>query len=183
MDMKFLKTFSTCLVVLAVHGTAWAEIYETTDAQGNPDFTDSPADADAEVVNLPETNIADAPQEPQPQTVQTGPAPAQENNTVIIHDNNNDGYDDGVYGDDLARQRELDGYDNDGYDDGDELARQRELDGMDRVAPGEVGNPRYDAPREVGDSEAQMPREVGDSEAQMPREVGDAPDVTGAHRR
>ena len=162
--MTYLKTFSTCLVALALHSPAWAQIYETTDAQGNPDFTDSPGNADAEVVNLPETNVIDAPppeqqQESQIQTLEPGPAPVQENNTVIIHDN-----------------------DNDGYDDGDDLARQRALDGMDRVAPGVVGNPGYDAPREVGDSEAQMPREVGDSEAQMPREVGDAPDVTGAHR-
>ena len=167
--MRYLKTFTTCLVAMALHSTAWAQIYETTDAQGNPDFTDSPPDADATVVDLPQTNVIDAPppeqqQESQPQTVESGPPPAQENNTVIINDSDNDGYDDGVYGDDLARQREL--------------------DGMDRVAPGVVGNPDYDAPREVGDSEAQMPREVGDSEAQMPREVGDdAPDVTGAHRR
>jgi hypothetical protein len=175
MTMKYLRIFSACLVSLALHGAAWAQIYETTDAQGNPDFTDSPADADAEVVNLQETNTVDAPppeqqEESQPRTVESGPAPVQENNTVIIHDN-----------------------DNDGYDDGDDLARQRALDGMDRGAPGEVGDPRYEMPREVGDSEAQMPREVGDSEAQMPREVSDpealprdvggAPDVTGAHRR
>jgi len=152
--MKYLRTFSACLVSLTLHSAAWAQIYETTDAQGNPDFTDSPPDAGAEVVNLPETNIIDAPppeqrEESQTQTVESGPAPVQENKTVIVHDN-----------------------DNDGYDDGDDLARQRELDGMDRVAPGEVGDPRYE-----------MPREVGDSEAQMPREVGDAPDVTGAHRR
>ncbi len=144
---------------------AWAQIYETTDAQGNPDFTDSPGNADAEVVNLPETNVIDAPppeqqQESQPQTLEPGPAPVQENNTVIIHDN-----------------------DNDGYDDGDEFGAAAGTGWNGHgVAPGAVGNPGYDAPREVGDSEAQMPREVGDSEAQMPREVGDAPDVTGAHR-
>jgi Domain of unknown function (DUF4124) len=164
MDMRFLKTFSTCLVALALHGTAWAEIYETTDAQGNPDFTDSPPDAGTEVVNLPETNVIDAPEpeqqeESQPQAVESGPAPVQENNTVIIHDDN----------------------DYDGYDD--EVARQRALERRNLAAPGEVVDPGYEMPREVGDSEAQMPHEVGDSEAQMPHEVGDVPGATGAHRR
>jgi hypothetical protein len=157
MAMRYLKTFSTCLVALVLHSAAWAQVYETKDAEGNVEFTDAPTDADAEVINLQETNTVDAPppeqqEDSQPQTVESGPAPVQENNTVIIHDNDNDGYDDGVYGDDLARQRAL--------------------DGMDRVAPGEVGDPRYE-----------MPREVGDSEGQMPREVGDTPDVSGAHRR
>jgi hypothetical protein len=157
MTMKYLRTFSACLVSLALHSAAWAQVYETKDAEGNVEFTDAPTDADAEVINLQETNTVDAPppeqqEDSQPQTVESGPAPVQENNTVIIHDNDNDGYDDGVYGDDLARQRAL--------------------DGMDRVAPGEVGDPRYE-----------MPREVGDSEGQMPREVGDTPDVSGAHRR
>jgi len=156
--MSYLKTLSTCMVAFALHSAAWAQIYETRDAEGNVQFTDSPVDADAEVVNLPETNLADAPppeqqEESQPQAVESGPAPVQEQNTVILHDDNdNDRYDDGVYDDDLARQRAL--------------------DGMDRVAPGAVGDPKYD-----------MPREVGDSEAQMPREVGDVPDATGAHRR
>lgn len=167
--MRFLKALSTCLVALALHSTAWAEIYETTDAEGNPDFTDSPPDADAEVINLPETNVIDAPppeqrEKSQPQAVESGPAPVQENNTVIIHDDNdNDGYDDGVYEDDLARRR----------------AAERLAPGT----PGAIRDSEAEMPREVGDSEAQMPREVGDSEAQMPHEVGDLPDATGAHRR
>ncbi len=137
--MKYLKTFSTCLVALALHGTAWAEIYETTDAQGNPDFTDSPPDAGAEVVNLPETNVIDAPppqqqQEAQPQAVDTEQAPVQinNNNTVNVNGgNDDDGYDDGVYGDDLARQRAI--------------------DRAGAAPPGEVVDPRYEMPREVGD--------------------------------
>jgi hypothetical protein len=168
MDMRFLKTFSTFLVALALHGTAWAEIYETTDAQGNPDFTDSPPDAGAEVINLPETNVIDAPppdpqQQSQPQTVESAPAPVQQNNTVIVNDgNDDDGYDDGVYDDDLARQRAI--------------------DRAGAAPPGEIVDPGYEMPHEVGDSESQMPHEVGDSESQMPHEVGDFPDATGAHR-
>ena len=155
--MRYLKTFSAYLVALALHSPAWAEVYETTDAQGNPDFTDSPPDASAEVVTLPETNVVDVPQseqqqQSQPQTVGSGPAPVQENNPVIVNDgNDNDGYDDGAYDDNLARQREI--------------------DRAESAPPGEVGNTGYE-----------MPREVGDSAAQMPHEVGDRPDVTGAHR-
>lgn len=168
--MKYLTTVATCLVALALHGTAWAQVYETKDADGNPEFTDAPAAENAEVIDLQQTNIADAPRaEPQnasqPNAVQAEQAPQQQNTTVNVNVNG--------------------GYDTDGYDDGaydDDLARQRAIERRD-AAPGEVGDPGYEMPREVGDSEAQMPREVGDSESQMPREVGDTPDVTGAHRR
>ena len=36
--MRHLKTLSICLSALALHSAAWAEIYETTDAQGNPNI-------------------------------------------------------------------------------------------------------------------------------------------------
>ena len=115
--MNYLKNFSTCLVVLAFTGAAWAEIYETTDAQGNPEFTDSPTDEDAKVIDLPETNLANAPTEtPQEQEQeQSNPAPAggprvvNNNNTVINENGYGSGYDDGEYGDgeyDRARRRE-----------------------------------------------------------------------------
>jgi hypothetical protein len=152
--MRYLKTFLTCLVALALHSAAWAEIYETTDAQGNTEFTDSPADEGAEVVELQQTNLADAPP-PEPQdeeqadTVAVEQEPVEENNTVIIHD----------------------GDDYDGYDD--ELARDRALERRELAAPGDIVDPGYEMPREVGDSNAQMPREVGD----FPKEH------EGVHRR
>ncbi len=89
--MRHLKTFSTCLVVLALHSAAWAEIYETTDAQGNPEFTDSPTGTSAEAIDLQQTNIIDAPPE-QPQQVSVPrssvdeQAPKQENRTVMFSD-------------------------------------------------------------------------------------------------
>jgi Domain of unknown function (DUF4124) len=156
-DMMNLKTFSTCLMALALHSTAWAEIYETTDAQGNPEFTDSPPSPGAQVITLPQTNIADAPApEPQeasaPQSLEGEDAPAQENNTVIIHDRNDD--EDEVY---------------DEY-----LERERAFERRDPAAPNEVLD--AEAPREVGDYNAQMPREVGDDAAsQMPEEAVDYP--------
>jgi hypothetical protein len=155
LGMRPLKTISTCLLALALHSAAWAEIYETTDAQGNPEFTDSPPRPNAEAIDLPQTNIIDAPpaesqEVAAPQTVVDEQAPAQENRTVIIHDGNNN--EDEVYDD---------------Y-----LRRERAFDRMDPAAPDEVLD--GEAPREVGDSDAQMPREVGDSDAQMPREVEDS---------
>lgn len=170
--MRYLNTFATCLIALAMHSTAWAQIYETTDAEGNPDFTDTPPTENAQVIDLQQTNVVNAPPaesqsqqqvESQPNQVEVEQAPQQINNNVIVNDNNDDdGYDDGVYADETARQRAI----------------ERE----NAVRPGEVGNPGYEMPREVGDSEAQMPREVGDSEAQMPREVGDTPGAAGMRR-
>jgi hypothetical protein len=128
MDMRYLRTFSTCLVALALHSAAWAEIYETTNAQGNPEFTDSPADEGAEVIELQQTNLADAPQpdtqeEEQTDTVAVEQEPVEENNTVIIHDGN----------------------DNDGYDDA--LVRERAFNELDPAAPREALD--GETPREV----------------------------------
>lgn len=163
--MRYLRAFLTCLVALTLHSAAWAQIYETTDAQGNTEFTDSPADEGAKVIELQQTNLADAPQ-PEPQdeeqtdTVAVDQEPVEENNTVIIHD----------------------GDDYDGY--GDELARERAIERRELAAPGDIVDPGYEMPREVGDSNAEMPREVGDSDAQMPHEVGDLPmEHEGVHRR
>ena len=144
--MRYLKTFSTCLVALALHSTAWAQIYETKDAEGNVEFTDAPSTEGAEVVDLPETNLADAPppevqEESQPGTEVVEQAPVQENNTVIMNEGNDNG-----------------GYNNDGYDNGDagydnDLARQRAVERENLATPGKV-DPGYEMPREVGDSPA-----------------------------
>lgn len=151
--MRHLKTLSICLSALALHSAAWAEIYETTDAQGNPEFTDSPTGPSAEAINLQQTNIIDAPpEEPQqvsaPQPVVEEQAPEQENRTVIVHDSNND--EDDVY---------------DAYS-----RREQAFDRMDPAAPREVLN--AETPREVGDYNSQMPDEVGDFDAPAPAEVG-----------
>ncbi|CAA0078502.1 Uncharacterised protein [Halioglobus japonicus] len=145
--MRHLKTLSICLSALAFHSATWAEIYETTDAQGNPEFTDSPPGPNAAAIDLQQTNIIDAPTEmreqvsaPQPVAQEQEQAPEPENRTVIVNDSNND--EDDVYDDYLQRER-----------------------AFERMDP--------DAPREVGDSNSQMPREVGDSNSQMPDEVGD----------
>ncbi|MCB1704478.1 MAG: DUF4124 domain-containing protein [Halioglobus sp.] len=155
--MRILRTLSTGLAALMLAGAAWAEIYETTDAQGNPEFTDSPPGPGAEEINLPQTNIIDAPVEqpqqvsaPQPSAQQA--APEQENRTVIIHDRNDD--EDEVYD---AYQR-----------------REQAFERMDPAAPHEVLD--GEAPREVGDSNSQMPHEVGDFNTPSPEEIdGEVP--------
>lgn len=152
--MRLLKAFSFFLVATALHNAAWAEIYETRDAEGNPEFSDTPSGPNAEVIELQQTNIVDAPpaepqQDPAQQTVVDEQAPAQQDRTVIIHDANND--EDDVYEDDLRREREF--------------------ERLDPAAPDEVLD--GEAPREVGDSDAQMPRETGDADPLMSREDAD----------
>jgi hypothetical protein len=166
--MRYLELFAGCLVALAVQSTAWAQIYETTDAQGNPVFTDSPPSSGAEAIDLQQTNIIDAPTpEPQevsaPESVVEQEAPVQENRTVIINDANNDEED--VYDADRRRER--------AFEERDPAAPQ-EVGDYDSQMPREVGDSDSQMPREVGDSDSQMPYEVGDSDSQMPREVGDA---------
>ncbi len=174
--MNHLKLLTICLVALALHGRAWAQIYETKDAEGNPVFTDSPATENAEEIDLQQTNIADAPAPndapegaPAPQAAAPAQAPVEENvqNDITV---DRGGYDDGQYVEDAA----VDGaYVNDV-----EARERRREDAVRRAdpdAPHEVGDSEVQMPREVGDSEVQMPREVGDSPTQMPREVGDAP--------
>lgn len=167
--MKQLRILTIGLVALALHGVAWAEIYETKDAEGNTEFTDSPPTEDATVIDLQQTNIADAPapdtegdsqQAEQPAAEAPAGAPVVENNISIQREGYEGGvYPDGVYPEGVYRDGE--------YPAGvDERALRRD-EAVERADP--------DAPREVGDSEAQMPREVGDSEVQMPREVGDMP--------
>jgi hypothetical protein len=66
--MKYLREVSVGLVLATVPAAAWAQIYESTDKQGNPVFSDAPLGGGSSVVDLTNTNIADAP----------GPAPTEE---------------------------------------------------------------------------------------------------------
>ena len=176
--MKYFKIVSMCLVALALPVLAGEEVYETRDAEGDVEFTDSPPTENAEVIELQQTNIVPAPSpdsQSNPQD-QSQPAAAQQqqtvqqNNTVIESDGYDDGdYDDGEYVDGVDQR---------------ELRRDEAVNRADPNAPDEVGDSESQMPREVGDSESQMPHEVGDSEAQMPHEVGDfRAKTTGGHAR
>tara|TARA_R110001599_G_scaffold353231_1_gene591085 strand:- start:173121 stop:173408 length:288 start_codon:yes stop_codon:yes gene_type:complete len=65
--------------VLALQGTTSAQIYESTDAEGVPEFSDTPSSG-SEVVGLQTTNVADKPAEtpeaPQAEAARAVPATA-----------------------------------------------------------------------------------------------------------
>ena len=58
--MKLAKTLLLGVFGLALQGTATAQIYESKDAEGVPEFSDTPT-AGSEVVDLQKTNLADEP--------------------------------------------------------------------------------------------------------------------------
>ncbi len=95
--MRYLITFTAGLVLWTAHGAAWAQIYETRDAAGNPVFTDSPVDGSSSEVELSTTNISDAPP-PEPAgedpAAAPGPgqAPAATSRTGQFRDPNADAY-------------------------------------------------------------------------------------------
>ena len=119
--MKSMVTKVTCVLLLA-SGSAWAEIYETTDSKGNKVFTDTPTEA-AEVVDLPKANIADsvepAPAPPaSPARTPTAPAAGPSGNVD----------EDGIYIIGNERNERVE----------EKVARERRHDVLDGEAPREV---------------------------------------------
>lgn len=160
--MRYLKTFSTCLIALALNSAAWGEIYETTDAEGSPEFTNSApaANARAKPVELQQTNIIDA---PPPQTQgqwqwQKQEQQPEKNNTPVIIDNPNA---------------------NNVYDQA--LVKQQAFERMNPAAPHEVLN--AEAPHQVGDFPSEMPSEVDDTTGQTEEVYNPAEHRTIHHRR
>lgn len=93
--MKNHRTTVAVSLSVLLSYAAQAEIYETTDAQGNKVFTDSPNEG-AELVDLPDANIADSVKpmprpEPGPETSVSRPPPAQPADQITII--GNDDYD------------------------------------------------------------------------------------------
>lgn len=58
--MKLGKQILLGVFALALQGAAIAQIYESTDAEGVPEFSDTPS-AGSDVVDLQKTNVADEP--------------------------------------------------------------------------------------------------------------------------
>jgi len=77
--MKLGKHILLGVFGLALQGTAAAQIYESTDAEGVPEFSDTPS-AGSEVVDLQKTNVADEPPDipeaPQAEAARPAAAPA-----------------------------------------------------------------------------------------------------------
>jgi Domain of unknown function (DUF4124) len=137
--MKLGKQILLVVFGLVLQGTAAAQIYESTDAEGVPEFSDTPS-AGSEVVDLQETNVAEEPPEipAAPQAGAQPPAPAPTGNS----------------GGEIG-EPSYDVYDGD-YNDVDDDVRARRRVEEDRVdnalpehnGPG-VGEPgRHEAPAE-----------------------------------
>lgn len=128
------RVIAVSLLGLVLHGTASAQIYERTDAEGVPEFSDSPTQGDedtttqgAEVVDLPRTNVIDAPPEE--------PAGAQASQQQQSQQESGQGA-----AGDYGEQEE--GVDGDMYygDDADNVRVQRRID-EDRVDNALPGDP------------------------------------------
>lgn len=104
--MKILMTLPAYCVALALSWGAQAEIYESTNAQGNPVFTDTPT-AGAEKIDLPQENIADAVKmSPEPMSVdepaveeQPAVRPEESGNVAVIPNTRNEELERGVAAD------------------------------------------------------------------------------------
>ena len=159
--MKSIAIKVACVLLLA-SGSAWAEIYETTDSEGNKVFTDSPTGA-AEVVDLPKANIADS-VEPAP----VPPASPARTATKPAAGNTGEIGDDGVYiiGDQHNERLE------------ENVARERRHEVLEGERPKEVLD--GEAPREVLDAEHRV--EGADAEAVRKKEGAAEGAVARPHR-
>lgn len=72
--MKYSKLIVGGLLALLVQVSASAQVYESEDAEGVPEFSDAPTPG-AEVVDIPSTNLMDAP--PAEEAAPAAPGPQQ----------------------------------------------------------------------------------------------------------
>jgi hypothetical protein len=137
--MKTSKTILAGIFALAV-GTANAQIYESKDAEGVTEFSDTPSTG-AEVVDLPATNVVDPVQEPE-----LPPAVDQESMSAA------EGRVAGEAGGEAGGEESQPGYIYYGGDDEDDPRLQRREDAarVDNRPPHEVtGEAREDAAGEA----------------------------------
>lgn len=93
--MNVAKTILACSLGLALSGAVGAQIYENTDAEGVPEFSDTPTPG-AEKVDLQQTNVATPVEERAPQAApEQRPVPEARGNggeTVREQGSEEDGY-------------------------------------------------------------------------------------------
>jgi hypothetical protein len=129
LNMRISTAMCVGFFGLLLQAGAGAQIYESRDAEGVPEFSDTPT-MGAEVVDLPATNTVEAPPEepvaarPAPAAAQTGAA-GETNNTVLVEEGG-----DGMY------------YGEDADDDGARAQR--------RVDEARINNALPDGPQGVG---------------------------------
>jgi hypothetical protein len=64
------------LLLLGLSGNAIAQVYQSTDSEGNPSFSDTPS-AGSEEIEVPETNVGDSVKVPEP-SAEPEPVPKPE---------------------------------------------------------------------------------------------------------
>ncbi len=64
--------------LLATSNTAFAQVYQSTDAEGNTVFSDTPT-PDSQEIQIPEINVGDAVEVPKPE-----PKPESEPEVIVI---------------------------------------------------------------------------------------------------
>ncbi len=107
--MKYANLIVGGLLVLLVQTPASAQVYESEDAEGVPEFSDSPAPG-AEVVDIPATNVMDA---PAAGPADEAPAPARREQVMPETDGVDAGQGEDIYyggneEEDVRAQRRLD---------------------------------------------------------------------------
>jgi hypothetical protein len=126
------KWVAVSLCGLFLQGTASAQIYESEDAQGVPEFSDTPTPG-AEVVDLPATNLVAPPAEEPVAPGETQPTQQQGMPATVGGDGQEEGVDGAVYygGDDVDNPREQ---------------RRIDEDRIDNALPGNPVGPGVGAP-------------------------------------
>ena len=134
--MKLPSTIMACFFGFALHGTASAQIYESKDAEGVTEFSDTPTSG-AEIVDLPPTNVVTPVAEPAaaPAAEQESmPANRGDSGQVVGEAAGGGGGEDG------EPDYLYDGYDGyDGYgEEGPREQRREDAARIDNRLPGEV---------------------------------------------
>lgn len=132
--MNSMKTVLACVLGCVLHATASAQIYESKDAEGVTEFSDTPT-TDSEVVELQPTNTADPVEEAAPDM-----APAQQQmpagagNEGVVRGGEDEGEPGYIY------------YGNDDDEPGPREQRREDAARVENRLPGEAGGPLREGP-------------------------------------
>ena len=75
-DSMFKLHTLLILLTMGLSANAFAQVYQSTDSEGNPSFSDTPS-AGSEEIEVPETNVGDSVKVPEP-SAEPEPAPKPE---------------------------------------------------------------------------------------------------------
>jgi hypothetical protein len=127
--MTYSRLLVGGLLAVLVQVAANAQVYESEDAEGVPEFSDSPTPG-AEVVDIPATNLMTSP-EPESEP-DAAPAPAQQAESAPVVGDTDAGEDQAIY-----------------YDGGDDenvrVQRREDADRIKHVIPGNADHGAHEA--------------------------------------